>query len=31
MHYTPENGGMAGALPPLPFQKGGNGSEGAFS
>ena len=28
---TPENGGMARAFPPLPFQKSGNGSGGAFS
>ena len=28
---TPQNGGMAGALPPLPLQKGYNGGGGAFS
>jgi len=28
---TPENGGMAGTLPPLPFQKGCNGGGGSFS
>jgi len=27
----PENGGMAEALPPLPFQKGGSGDEVVFS
>jgi len=27
----PENGGMAGPLPPLPFQKGGSGGEVVFS
>jgi len=28
---TPESLGMTGALPPLPFQKVGNGGGGAFS
>ena len=27
MHRTPENRGMAGAFPPLPFQKGATGAE----
>jgi len=27
---TPENGGMAGALSPLPFQKGATGAEVLF-